>query len=132
MEKILAWINKYPWINKYLGTGLAIRLADWLGTVCCIYGVFFLVTIPLRWQTPTDIMGWLTWLIQTLFQGVALPILGVSQKVESRKLMMLLQETHDSVMRILKEIHVLMKEIHLLLKDLHRKTPEVNRATDSD
>jgi hypothetical protein len=93
------------WLDKYFGTGLAIKLSDWLGTVCCIYGVLFLVTIPLRWQTPADLMGWMNWAVQTFFQGIALPILGVSQKIESKKQMALLQETHDISMKSHEELH---------------------------
>jgi len=97
-------------VNKF-NEWLASKLADYLCTMACFYGVVFLVTIPLRWQTPTDVVGWINYLVQTFFQGVALPILGFVGKQAGDKQLKLLQETHDVVMKSHDELHLKLDAI---------------------
>ena len=92
--------------NSWLGDWLA----DSLATMAMFYGVTFLVTIPLRWQVPQDIPGWVNYLSSNFFQGVALPIIGYSAKREGNRNYKLLLETHDTVMAEFKEF----KKLHQL------------------
>jgi hypothetical protein len=108
--------------NEWLGNKLAILLS----TMGCFYLIFALVIVPLFFQHPTDLVGWVQYIVQSIFQGVALPILGyVSMKagVNQEKV---LNETHDTVMEelvLVKEELKLAKEeraaLQKLIEELH-------------
>ena len=83
---------------------LASKLADALATMVMFFGVTFLTLSILFFQTPRTPLEWVQYIIQTLFQGVALPVLAFVAKIEGERQRKLLQETHDTVMQEMKEI----------------------------
>ena len=89
--------------NSYLGD----KLAFGLSTMTAFYIVTAFVLIPLLFQTPHDLVGWIQYVVQSLFQGAALPILAYVAKLEGAKTERVLTETHDLAM---KELSVLKKE----------------------
>ncbi len=92
-------------------------MAFWLSTMGCFYLIFALVIVPLFFQHPTDLVGWVQYIVQSLFQGVALPVLGYVARVAGEKQERVLSETHDTVMAEL----TLMKE-ELALAQQERST----------
>lgn len=125
--------------NDWLGD----RLAFWLSTMACFYLISALVLVPLFFQRPQGLVGWVEYVVQSLFQGVALPVLGYVARVAGEKQEKVLNETHDTVMEQLgvlkdelrlarEERHVMRALIHELNKD-HREHPAVhgeNRPLD--
>lgn len=115
---------------------LADHLAVWLSTMAMFYGVTFLVIAPLFFQKPSNLVGWMQYIISVFFQGVALPVLGYTAKKSGDEQAKLLRETHDVVMDELtsiksqqtmnqEEIASLKKiisELHHLIKEVHRRT----------
>ena len=90
---------------------LASKLADALATMLMFFGVTFLTLSILFFQTPRTPLEWVQYIIQTFFQGVALPVLAFVAKIEGDRQRKLLQETHDTVMAEMKEIKEMMAEM---------------------
>jgi len=109
MNKFKEWlVDKYQNIKAKadaFNLWLAYKLSGCLCTMAMFYGIAFLVTIPLRWQTPEGMLGWSTWFVQAFFQGVALPVLGLVGKLSGDKLEKLVLETHDVAMESHDELH---------------------------
>lgn len=93
--------------NDWLGD----RLAIFLSTMGCFYLIFALVIVPLFFQHPYDLVGWVQYIVQSIFQGVALPILGYVSKKAGDNQEKVLNETHDMVMEELKELKQMHQEL---------------------
>jgi hypothetical protein len=108
-------VNKLRKANDWIGE----KLAYWMSTMHCFYLISIMVVLPLLWQRPTNLVGWMQYLISVFFQGVALPVLGYVARLAGEKQEKMMLETHDTVLQELAEI----KEIH---KELHRKVGELS------
>jgi hypothetical protein len=86
------------------------KLADALATMSMFYGVLFIVTLPLRWQTPEGAVAWINYMSSNFFQAVALPVLAFVAKREGVRQAALLQETHDAVMQEIQMLKALCKD----------------------
>ena len=89
----------------------ATKLADALANMIMFFGVTFLTLSILFFQAPKTPLEWVQYIVQTFFQGVALPILAFVAKIESNRQQALLQETHDTVMQEMKEIKAMVAEM---------------------
>jgi len=110
-------------LNDWLGD----RLAFWLATMGCFYLITALVIVPLFFQHPTGLVGWVQYIVQSIFQGVALPVLGYVARIAGEKQEGLLSETHDTVMEelaLVKEELELAREerqeLQSLVRELHQ------------
>ncbi len=90
---------------------LATKLADALANMVMFFGVTFLTLSILFFQKPHSPLEWVQYIIQTFFQGVALPVLAFVAKNEGNRQQRLLQETHDTVMAEMKVIKDMMARI---------------------
>lgn len=97
---------------------LANKLSDYLATMVCFYIVLALVLSILFLQLPRTPLEWIGFVIQTLFQGVALPVLAFVAKISGEKQERLLTETHDAVIEELTYIKEVLKSITLENKEL--------------
>jgi len=95
--------------NDWLGA----KLAYGLSTMEAFYVVSAFVIIPLLFQTPHDLVGWIQYIVQSFFQGAALPVLGYVSRISGEKQEKIIRETHDIVMQELK----LMKQDALYEKE---------------
>jgi hypothetical protein len=119
-------------INQWLGDKLAI----WLSTMGCFYLIFALVVVPLFFQHPQDLVGWVQYIVQSIFQGVALPVLGYVARISGEKQERVMNETHDVVMDELaivkKELAIANEErdsIKELIKELHQITQKTTKES---
>ena len=103
-------------------------MAFWLSTMACFYFILALVIIPLFFQHPTGLVPWVQYLVQSIFQGIALPVLGYVARMSGEKQERVVNETHDAVMEelaIVKEELVLAREerqeMQELLKEFREK-----------
>lgn len=122
-------MNKF---NDWLGD----RLSYWLSTMAVFYGVTFLILSTLFFQKPSNILGWLQYIIAIFFQGVALPVLGYTSRKAGDVQAKMLKETHDASMLELdiikkqQEEHLkeqveqrkMIKELHVIIREIHKKT----------
>jgi phosphotransferase system glucose/maltose/N-acetylglucosamine-specific IIC component len=95
---------KFSEVNEHV----ADFLANSLSTMAMFYGVGFLVVSILFFQMPKSPLEWVQYIVQSFFQGVALPVLAFVAKTEGLKTERILQETHDTVMSELAEIKAMM------------------------
>lgn len=93
-------------INDWMGD----RLAFWLSTMACFYFITLLVIVPLFFQRPEGLVGWVQYLVQSIFQGVALPVLGYVARIAGERQEKVLIETHDNVSE---QLNVLKDELRL-------------------
>lgn len=87
-------------------------ISDFLGTKTCFMIFCLIAIVPLLCQLPKDILGWQTYISQTLIQLVALSGVAIVSKKESRKIKELLQETHDTTLLEMIRLKEIAKEIH--------------------
>jgi len=109
--------------NEWLGNKLAI----FLSTMGCFYLVFALVVVPLFFAHPNDLVGWVQYVVQSIFQGIALPILGYVAKKSGDNQERVLNETHDTVM---KEFVLIKEEMNLVKQELILAKEERNALTE--
>lgn len=129
--------------NDWLGD----RLAYGLSTMECFWLVSAFVLIPLIWQRPHDLVGWIQYIVQSFFQGSALPVLGYVSRIAGDKLERLILAIHEwtkvnnqmirEELAIAKEDNVLIKEelklareeredMKRLLREIHHETKGSN------
>lgn len=113
--------------NDWMGD----KVSFWLSTMAAFWIVTAFVLIPLVWQRPEGLIGWVQFLIQSLFQGAALPVLGYVSRKSGENQERILNETHDTVMEeldMIKDELALAREerdeLKLLLAELHAKIPD--------
>jgi cell shape-determining protein MreC len=119
-------------INQWLGDKLAI----WLSTMGCFYLIFALVVVPLFFQHPKDLVGWVQYIVQSIFQGIALPVLGYVARISGEKQERVMNETHDVVMD---ELAIVKKELAManeerdslkeMIKELHQITQKTTKES---
>lgn len=87
------------------------RFADWLAdnlaTMACFWILTAMVLSTLFFQLPKTPLEWIQFIVQTVFQGLALPVLALVSNKESRRNSKLLKDTHDdgeAEMKFLKNI----------------------------
>src|SRR5690348_1567822 len=85
----------------------------------CFYLIFALVVVPLFFEHPSGLVDWVQYIVQSIFQGVALPLLGYVSKKVGDSQEKVINETHDAVIEelvVVKAEMVLMKQELLLAK----------------
>lgn len=65
--------------------GLAIGLSNSLSSMTMFWLITLLVVIPLFFNQPTSIVGWIQYAVSVFFQGVALPVLGYIAKISGER-----------------------------------------------
>lgn len=97
--------------------------------MAAFYIVSAFVILPLLWQTPHDLVGWVQYLIQSFFQGAALPVLGYVSRVGGERQEKLILETHDwsqAQFGMMQEELALAREerdrMKQLMKEIHKQT----------
>lgn len=113
--------------NDWLGD----KLAYWLSTMAMFYIITAMVLVPLAFQRPDGLVGWMQYAISVFFQGAALPVLGYVARRAGEKQEQTINETHDTVkeeLALIKEdlalAHEQRVELEMLLANLHVKTPD--------
>jgi len=112
--------------NDWLGD----KLAYWLSTMAMFYIITAMVMVPLFFQRPEGLVGWMQYAISVFFQGAALPVLGYVASRAGDKQERVLNETHDTVieeLRLIKEdlalAHEQWDELEALMTELCIKIP---------
>lgn len=96
---------------------LAEKLSNSLSTMAMFYGICFLVVSILFFQMPKTSLEWVQYIVQTFFQGVALPVLGFVSKTEGNRTNKIIQEIHDTTMAEIQDLKDMHVDIHNLIKD---------------
>lgn len=101
-------------INK-VNEVAAEALAGILSSMWTFWILVALVWGSLLFQLPTGAQGWVQWIVQSFFQGVALPVLAFVAKLEGAKTIKMLQETHDAAIAEHNDTQEMLKEMKELL-----------------
>ena len=113
--------------NDWLGG----KLAFWLSSMAMFYIITAMVMVPLFFQRPEGLVGWMQYAISVFFQGAALPILGYVASKAGDKQERVLNETHDTVMEeliLIKEDLELAREQRIELEALMTELCENNKC----
>lgn len=122
------WKNKelQRWTLARFNEWLADRMAGALSTMLMFYGITVLVLSILLFQAPRTPLEWVQYVVQTLFQGVALPVLAFVSKNTGQRQEKLLQETHDAVMAEMKEIKEVLVKMGRIEKEIEEIESDLN------
>ncbi|MGG0187813.1 hypothetical protein [Bacillus rhizoplanae] len=111
--------------NAWLGD----KLALWFSTMACFYIIFGLVIVPLFFQHPNTLVEWVEYVVQTIFQGIALPVIGYVARIAGEKDEKVIGETHDTVMEelaLVKEELALAREQYDALQKVEKIISETH------
>jgi hypothetical protein len=105
-------------------------ISNAFSSMITFYIVAILVLVPLIWQRPQGIVGWMQYAIAVVFQGTALPILGYVARKAGETQDRLLGDTHEKVieeLKLIKEELGLAKQerqdLQVLVKQLRQHPP---------
>ncbi len=110
---------------------VASHLAVWLVSMEVFWVLILLTWGSVLIHAPSNAQGWDLFLVSILYQGIALPILGIVSNKQGDRMVALLQETHDTVMAQvgeLKALHAAEAEELTLLRDRVRTVREHQEA----
>jgi hypothetical protein len=107
------------------------KVSNAFSSMITFYIVAILVLVPLIWQRPQGIVGWMQYAIAVVFQGTALPILGYVARKAGETQDKLLGDTHEKVieeLKLIKEELGLAKQerqdLQVLVKQLRQHRPD--------
>jgi hypothetical protein len=81
-------------------------IADSLSTKTCFVIFCIIAFLPLFFQMPHDILAWQAYLSQTVIQLVALSVLAIVAKKESREQSRILREELGDLREIMRALHI--------------------------
>jgi hypothetical protein len=85
------------------------------------YVVLGLVTLPLIWAHPKDIVGWAMYLCSVIFQGISLPILGYTSRKAGEKS----DKVMEHILKLSKDIDKVVKHIDEQEHHIHEEIDEI-------
>lgn len=103
---------------------VADRLAAGLSSMECFWLLVAIDWVALILQAPSGAQGWLQYLVQSVFQGVALPVLAFVAVREGSATRTLQQETHDAAMAEHDDTQEILRDVKELLAALHAVHPD--------
>ena len=148
MAKKIKFISKLNKLNDWIGE----KISYWLSTMTMFYLICIMIVIPLFFQRPDNLVGWIQYVIAVFFQGAALPVLGYVSRQVGDKQEKLIEETHSMVMKqfinmqnenndlkqIIKDIHAQQdlqkiedEELKLIIKNMHEQQ-ELQKTEDEE
>ncbi len=109
--------------NNWLGDHLAYGLS----TMACFYIVFAICVLPLLIERPQTVIGWVQYIIQSIFQGASLPVLGYVARSVGDKQERVIHQRHDMLIEELNKLRDDLdaareenRQLHGLLKEIHQ------------
>lgn len=108
-------MRSFKALLKRTNERIALLLSDVLSSMCCFWLITVLVLAVLEFQTPHSPLEWIQYVVQTFFQGVALPVLAFVAKKEGDKSRKMNTETHDLVMKEFRDLKDLHEDLTVLM-----------------
>lgn len=85
-------------------------LADALGSNAAIVMFTLIAFVPLAYHLPNGVLEWQGWLSQVCIQLISLAVIQKGGNTSERRVIGLLQETHDTVMQEMAELKTLHRD----------------------
>jgi hypothetical protein len=79
---------------------LAERLSIILSIMTTFYIIALLVLLPLIWEHPSNFVAWASYISCSIFQAIALPVLGYTSKKTSDKTDIMMKDMYDMLTKI--------------------------------
>lgn len=108
-------MTTYRRVNGWVADKLAVALSS-METFWVLVAIDWLALIL---QAPTGPQGWLQYLVQSVFQGIALPVLAFVAVKEGQIIRQVIQETHDTAMAEHEDTQAILAEMRELVAELH-------------
>lgn len=104
---------------------LADKLSYILSIMATFYAILFLVTLPLFYSTPSNLVGWAQYICSVIFQGIALPVLGYTARKSSDhsdKMMNEMYKMTKEIERIAQHLEIEQDQLLDIEKNAHTNT----------
>lgn len=118
---------------KRFNVWLATKVTDGVATMWCayIFAGIALISLPKALQSGDSIVI-VSWIAQTFLQLVLLSIIMVGQKVQSKSVEDIINETHTASLaefelakEARKDAHTELEQLHKISQDMHKLMKEV-------
>ena len=100
---------------------LAEILSDSLSSMIMFWIIALMVIIPLYFNQPTNLVGWIQYIISVFFQGVALPVLGYTSKLSGKRTDEVIAKIEELSMKIEKQTEHIERDVDELIDDIEKK-----------
>ena len=105
---------------------LAIILSDSLSSMVMFWVITLMVIVPLFFNQPVGLVGWMQYIVSVFFQGVALPVLAYTSKISGSRTDAIIKKIEELSEKIDKTTENIDKEIDEVIDDL-----EINKTIDT-
>ena len=99
---------------------LAERLSFILSIMTTFYIISLMVLLPLIWQHPSNFVAWASYISCSIFQAIALPVLGYTSKKTSDKTDIMMKDMYDMLIKIEHIVEVIESEDKVIEKELEK------------
>jgi len=114
MKNIIGKLNKA--MDK-----LAEILSDSLSSMTMFWIITLMVLVPLYFNQPTNLVGWIQYIISVFFQGVALPVLGYTSKLSGKRTDEVIAKIEELSMKIEQQTAHIEKDVDEIIDDIENK-----------
>ena len=114
MKNIIGKLNKA--MDK-----LAEILSDSLSSMTMFWIITLMVLVPLYFNQPTNLVGWIQYIISVFFQGVALPVLGYTSKLSGKRTDEVIAKIEELSMKIEQQTAHIKKDVDEIIDDIENK-----------
>lgn len=116
-------------INDYVADKLSYALA----TMTAFYIISVLVTLPLFYSRPTNLVTWSSYICSVIFQGLALPVLGYTARksgIKSDRMMQDMSKTTKRIERIIDVMESQQEQIGGIINGLETQQRDISADVD--
>lgn len=119
--KARLWRNFYNDINDF-GDKIMEKIADALATKTTFVLFCFIAFSTLVIERPHDVLGWQSWVSQTVIQLISLNVLAAVAKIEARRQAAKFEKQFNAILAILDMEKEERTDIKNLVAEIHKNT----------
>ena len=105
---------------------LAEILSNSLASMAMFWVISLLVIIPLFFNQPTNLVGWMQYIVAVFFQGVALPVLGYTSKLSGKRTDEIISKIEELSLKIEEQTKHIEKDVDIIFNDITNNEINLN------
>lgn len=112
-------------INKSMDN-LAIILSNSLSSMVMFWIIALLVIVPLFFTQPVGLVGWMQYIVSVFFQGVALPVLGYTSRMNGNRTDRMIKKIEELTEKIERKTDEIAKEMDIVVEEIENDNQNNN------